>query len=70
MKIIEEIKIRRKRLKITQEEVASKAGVARPHYSKIEKGEYMPSIETVEKMAEAVGCELVLKEKYSNNIKK
>ncbi len=48
--------IRRARLAkhLTQVEVASKAGVSTNHYAKIERGEVMPTLTTLESLAKCL----------------
>ncbi len=47
-------------LDLTQEQVASRAGVSRAHYSKIERGRETPSLALVERIADALGLRLTL----------
>lgn len=47
-------KIRRE-LRYTQQETADKAGLNKNYYAKVERGEAMPSVKTLEKLAKALG---------------
>jgi transcriptional regulator with XRE-family HTH domain len=47
-------------LDLTQEQVASRAGVSRAHYSKVERGRETPSLALVERIADALGLRLTL----------
>lgn len=44
--------------KISQEQAASAAGMARPDVSRFESGKYNPSLELMIRYAHALGCEL------------
>lgn len=46
--------VRRQR-NLTQSEVAKHAGTTVNHYAKIERGEVMPSLKTLEKIVKALG---------------
>ena len=48
----------RKNKKLSQEQVASAAGMARPDISRFESGRYNPSLELMVRYAYALGCEL------------
>lgn len=52
------IKSRRKQLGLTQSEVANLAGLCTQHYSRIERGEYIPSLPTFFKLAEVLNIDL------------
>lgn len=56
--IIEKIKRRRIELGMTQLEVAEKMGVPQTAVSRLEKQKHSPSIDMVERYAEAIGCKL------------
>ena len=56
----EQIKNRRKVLKIRQEDLAEISGVALRTIVSIERGEGNPSLETLLKLAEVLGMELQL----------
>ncbi len=47
-------------LDLTQEQVASRAGVSRAHYAKVERGRETPSLALVERIANALGLRLTL----------
>ena len=47
-------------LDITQAQLARKSGVSQSNISKIENGNYRPSIATVKKIADAMGKRLVI----------
>ncbi len=47
-------------LDLTQEQVASRAGVSRAHYAKVEGGRETPSLALVERIADALGLRLSL----------
>lgn len=44
--------------KISQEEAAEAAGMARPDVSRFESGRYNPSLELMIRYAQALGCDL------------
>lgn len=50
----------RKTLKLSQEEMAAKLKISRPHYSKIELGKVSPSIEIAYKVQELFDVDDVL----------
>lgn len=52
----QKIKYHRKLAALTQEEVAGRAHLAVPTYQKLEKGEGNPTIDTLEAIANALGC--------------
>lgn len=45
----------RQRKNLTQAEVARRAGTTVNHYAKIERGEVVPSLKTLEKIVKALG---------------
>lgn len=47
----------RTRKKISQEALANLAGVERSHMGKIERGEHIPSLVIIMRIAEALGCD-------------
>lgn len=47
-------------LEVTQNQLAEKSGVSQSNISKIESGNYHPSIATVKKIADALGKRLVI----------
>lgn len=48
----------RKKLKLTQEEVAIKAGIDEKHYGKLERGIFLPGIDTFFKLIEILNIPL------------
>ena len=46
---------RREELKLTQEEVAKRAGITRQYYGMIENGERDPSLKTAKKLSKVLG---------------
>lgn len=50
------IRVRRLERGLAQEELASKAAVERSHMGKIERGEHLPSLSIVIRVAEALAC--------------
>ena len=56
--VVEQYKEMRKNKKLSQEQVASVAGMARPDISRFESGRYNPSLELMVRYAHALGCEL------------
>jgi len=52
------IKELRKSKNFTQDELAEKIGIGTPNISYFETGRFSPAIETMEKMAEALGVEM------------
>lgn len=51
---------RRKEKKLSQRNLADKIGVAYQYIGKIERGEVNPGLDIMEKLAEALDCELRL----------
>lgn len=49
------------RQKMTQEEVAQKAGIKQPSLARVESGGVMPSIRTLEKLANVFGRKLEIR---------
>lgn len=56
--VVEQYKTIRKEKKLSQEQVAAVAGMARPDISRFESGRYNPSLELMVRYAHALGCEL------------
>lgn len=56
--IVGQFKNLRREKKISQEQAASAAGMARPDVSRFESGKYNPSLELMIRYAHALGCEL------------
>ncbi len=50
-----QVKLARQRKNTTQAEVAKCAGTTVNHYAKIERGEVVPSLKTLEKIVKALG---------------
>ena len=57
-RVVEQYKEMRKEKKLSQEQVAAVAGMARPDISRFESGRYNPSLELMVRYAHALGCEL------------
>lgn len=53
-------KFRKKSLKLSQENMANKLGISRPHYSDIENGKVSPSIDFAYKIQEVFGVDDVM----------
>lgn len=47
---------RRKKLKLSQEELARKSGVSRASIARYETNEQSPTLATAQRLAEALGC--------------
>ena len=60
MTMFEKISLWRKRRDMTQGELADKAGVSRNSISMMERGEYNPTIEQLNKIAKALLLELIV----------
>ena len=56
--VVDQYKNIRKEKKLSQEQVALVAGMARPDISRFESGRYNPSLELMVRYAHALGCEL------------
>lgn len=55
------IKARRKNLGLTPEQAAIRAGMARPNWLRLESGKRArPSLDAAERIAEALGCSVLL----------
>lgn len=52
------IRSKRKIRGLTQQEVAQMAGLCSQHYSRIERGEFMPSLQTFFKLADVLNIDL------------
>lgn len=69
--ISEVLRSKRKQLRLTQDEVASKAGVSRPYYADVEHGRYTPSLKLLTRLSVLFDIDLnFLKENVGNTIKK
>lgn len=53
-------KFRKRDLKLSQENMANKLGISRPHYSDIENGKVSPSIDFAYKIQEVFGVDDVM----------
>jgi transcriptional regulator with XRE-family HTH domain len=53
------LKTIRERKGLSQTAVATKAGIAREHLTRLEAGAYSPSVDTLEKIAQALGVSLL-----------
>lgn len=60
------IKVRRKTLKVTQLQLAELAGVSVNTLYKIERGQANPTMETLDKIADILGMELIIQVKNLN----
>lgn len=58
MKTIESIKRIRTARRLTQQEVADAVGIARQAYVRIESGKHSTSIDMIERIADALNCEI------------
>ena len=65
--IIKQIKQRREMLKITQEALADLAGVGLRTLKQLESGKANPSFNTLQKIADVLGMELILQVKKPNS---
>jgi y4mF family transcriptional regulator len=67
--LIEQIKERREVLQLTQEALAELAGVGLRTLKEIESGKGNPTLETIQKLMDVLGLELVLKVRKMNTNK-
>ena len=65
--IIKQIKERREMLKITQEALADLAGVGLRTLKQLESGKANPSFNTLQKIVDVLGMELILQVKKPNS---
>ena len=65
--IIKQIKERREMLKITQEALSDLAGVGLRTLKQLESGKANPSFNTLQKIADVLGMELILQVKKPNS---
>ncbi len=56
--IIRQIILARKELNITQEELAERSGIKQSNISRLERGTYNPSLNSLKKIAKGLGKEL------------
>lgn len=66
MNVAETIKALRKAKGWSQERLANKSGIHRLTISYIERGESKASVETIEALLGAMGCELIVRAKHEN----
>ena len=62
----QQIKLRRKELRITQPDLAEIAGVSVNTLYKIERGEANPTLEVLEKLLDVLGLEILIRVKQLN----
>ena len=62
----EQIKLRRKELRITHPDLAEIAGVSVNTLYKIERGEANPTLEVLEKLLDVLGLEILIRVKQLN----
>jgi y4mF family transcriptional regulator len=67
--LIEQIKERREVLQLTQEALAELAGVGLRTLKEIESGKGNPTLDTIQKLMDVLGLELVLKVRKMNTKK-
>lgn len=67
LSIIKQIKERREMLKITQQELADLSGVGLRTLKQFETGNANPTFNTLQKMADILGLELILQVKKPNS---
>lgn len=63
MKLYEQIKLKRKEKKITLQELGTLVDMTKSTLSMIENGVRDSQLSTIEKVIEAIGCEIVLVDK-------
>lgn len=68
MKIAEQMRERRKEIRMTQEELAARIGASRSYICDIECGRYDPSIKTLRKIAKVLDRQFFLNESDGNTI--
>lgn len=66
--IINQIKERREMLKITQESLADLSGIGLRTLKQLEGGKANPTFNTLQKLADVLGLELVLQVKKHNSL--
>ena len=56
---IDSIRLRRERLRLTQEDAAARAGIHQPHWARLEAGHVQsPRLDTLQRVAAALECEV------------
>lgn len=70
-KLAKLVKIKREKLNITQTVLAKKTGINRAMLSKLENGDYIPSIDQLESLGDILGLELedILEDKTNKKVK-
>lgn len=59
----------RKKMKLTQQELANQIGISRPYYADVEMGRYLPSLKVLTKLSLFLKLDLnFLKENDGNNV--
>ena len=61
-KVMVVLKDRRKSIKLTQKELAKKAGLTKQYVSLVERGDVRPSLDMIAKIAHPLGLKVCLKE--------
>ena len=57
---VEWIKVLRNHLRMTQAELAKRAGISQPHLAAIERGRFDPQVRTLKRIFEALSCDLMI----------
>lgn len=60
MNTAELILLARKSAGLTQAQLSERAGISQPNIARLESGKYNPSVEFLERIAKALGKELVI----------
>jgi len=58
--IITELIQRRKKLHVSQQEVARRMGTTQTTVARVERSDHVPRLETIERYAKAIQCHLIL----------
>lgn len=58
--VLEQLAVIRKERGITQKQLAEMAKITQPEINRYEMGRVCPQLETVEKIADALGCEVTV----------
>lgn len=66
-KLIQQLKLRRAALKVTQELLAESSGVSLRAIKQLESGKGNPTLETLAKLCDALGMEVTLQVKGKTN---
>lgn len=67
MELVEEISKKRKQLKISQRELASRCKIPQSTIGRMESGAVMPNLQTLEKIASELGLKISLKPQTASN---